>query len=267
MHLPALPELALAPLTVGRPPSGEVAAAAAAAGFGRVGLTLRLPDGGIADEVTDARARRRLRSRLDDLGVRVLDVGVLALGPEQPARGDDALVEAAAELGADLLVALVREEHPGRAAERLAAAGATAAAAGLRIGVEPMPYSACRTLGAARALVAASGVPGAGVVLDVLHLFRSGAGVGDLAGLDPAEVVLVQLCDGRATAPPPSRLRAEALGDRCYPGRGELPVHDVLAALPEGPPVTVEAPVAADAGRPAADRARAAASALAALRG
>ena len=266
VHLPDLQHVALAPLTVGRPAAHEVASAAAAAGFGRVGLTLRLPDGGPTPEVTDARARRRLRRHLDDLGLRVLDAGVLVLAPEAGPADDAALAEAAADLGADRLVALVRDDHPRRAAERLAAACTTAAAAGLRVGVEFMPYSACRTLPAARALVGASGAAGAGVVVDVLHLFRSGGTVADLAEVEPAEIVLVQLCDGRAAAPPPSVLRAEALGDRCYPGRGRLPVRDLLAALPEGSPVTVEAPVAADAGRPPAERARAAAAALADLR-
>lgn len=266
MLLPPLRDVGLGPLTVGRPPCQDLVEAAAAAGFGRVGLTLRLPDGAAAPEVADARSRRRLRARLDDLGVRVLDAGVVVLAPEAVPAEDEALVEAAAELGADRLVALVRDADPARAAGRLAAACATAATAGLRVGVEPMPYSACRTLAAARELVTGSGAPGAGVVVDVLHLFRSGGTAADLDGLAAAEVVLVQLCDGRAAAPPPSRLREEALGDRCYPGRGGLPVRDVLAALPDGVPLTVEAPVAADAGRTPAERARSAAAALTALR-
>ena len=267
MQLPALADVGLAPLTAGRPPAEELVAAAAAAGFGRMGLTLRLPDGGLGPAVTDAHARRRLRAFADDSGVRVLDAGVLLLAPEAGPADDGPLVEAAAELGADRIVALVRDEDPARAADRLAGVCATAAAAGLRVGVEPMPYSACRTLADARALVAASGAAQAGVVVDVLHLFRSGGVAADLRGLTAAEVVLVQLCDALAGAPPPDRLRAEALGDRRYPGLGELPVHDVLAALPDGVPVTVEAPVAADAHRSAAARARAAAAAYEELRG
>ena len=262
MRLPLLSGTGLAPLTVGRPPADELVAAAAAAGFGRVGLTLHLPDGGPTPEATDAPRRRRLRRRLDDLGLRALDAGVLVVGPGTSPDDAARLVEAAADLGADRLVAMVRDEDPGRATARLAAACATAAAAGLRVGVEPMPYSACRTTAAARALAAAAG---AGVVVDVLHLVRSGGGAADLAGLDPAEVVLVQLCDAPAAAPPASRLREEALGDRRYPGQGELPLRELLAALPDGVPVTVEAPVAADAGRPAAERARAAAVAMTAL--
>jgi sugar phosphate isomerase/epimerase len=265
VQLPDLREIALAPLTLGRPPAGELAAAASAAGFGRIGLTLRLPDGDPAAVASDAAGRRALRARLDALGLRVLDAGVLVLAPGTES-GDEPLVEAAADLGADRLVALVRDGEPVRAAGRLAAAAATAGAAGLRVGVEPMPYTPCRTLGAARALVAASGSSDAGVVVDVLHLFRSGGTAADLAGLDAAGIVLVQLCDGPAAAPPAHRLREEALTDRRHPGRGELPVREVLAALPDGVPLTVESPVAAEAGRSPVERARAAAAALEDLR-
>ena len=41
----ALADVALAPLTVGRPEPEVLVAAAAAAGFGMVGLTLHPPDG------------------------------------------------------------------------------------------------------------------------------------------------------------------------------------------------------------------------------
>ena len=100
----------------------------------------------------------------------------------------------------------------------------------------------------------------------MLHLFRSGGSAGDLAGLDAAEIVLAQVCDAVAAAPPPHLLRAEALTDRRHPGQGELPLHEVLAALPDGA-LTVESPVAAEAGLPPVERARAAAAALDALRG
>ena len=76
---------------------------------------------------------------------------------------------------------MVRDSEAGRAADRLAAAAGTAADAGVRIGVEPMPCTACRTPAAAVALLEASGAPAAGVVVDVLHLYRSGGSAADLA--------------------------------------------------------------------------------------
>jgi sugar phosphate isomerase/epimerase len=260
-------DVALAPLTVGRPDPEVLVRAAAGAGFRRVGLTLHLPDGGPLPHVTDAAARRRLRALLDDAGVAALDAGVVVLSPATDPDGVARVCDAAAELGADRLIAMVREPDPGRAAALLAAVAATAGDAGLGVGVEFMPYTACRGLADAAALVEASGASDAGIVVDVLHLFRSGGSAADLAGLDPGRVLLLQLCDAPRTAPPPERLREEALSDRRYPGEGELPLADVLAAVPAGTPLTVECPVAADATLPAAERARAAATAVRALLG
>jgi sugar phosphate isomerase/epimerase len=110
--------------------------------------------------------------------------------------------------------------------------------------------------------VAAVDVPFAGLVVDVLHLYRSGGSAAELAAVDPATVSLVQLCDAPRQAPPAARLREEALTDRRYPGEGELPLADVLAAVPPGAQLSIEAPVARDAGRSPAERAAAAATAL-----
>jgi sugar phosphate isomerase/epimerase len=258
-------DIALAPLTVGRPAPAVLVRAAAAAGFGRVGLTLWRPDGEQERLCRDSAGRTELSAGLDEAGVQALDAGVVTLRPGLDLGEVERFVEAAADVGADRLIALHRDGPPAHAAEQLAAVCALADGAGLLVAVEFMPYTACRTVDDATSLVAASGAPNAGLVVDVLHLYRSGGSASDLVGLDPALIVLVQLCDARRAAPPRDRLRAEALTDRRYPGQGELPLADVLAALPAGAALTVEAPVSADAERSPEDRARTAAAATRAL--
>lgn len=258
-------DVALAPLTLGRPEPTALVDAAAGAGFRRVGMTLWPPDGSPSPVVLESGPRTRLIARLDDAGVSVLDAGVVTLHPHLDLDDVARFVEAAAHLGADRLVVLHREGPAEAAAAQLAAVCAVAAEAGLRVGVEFMPYTACRTVHEATALVAASGAWNAGLVVDVLHLYRSGGSAADLGSLEPARIVLVQLCDARSSAPPPDQLRTEALTDRRYPGEGELPLSDVLAALPPDVPLTVESPVAADAERPPGHRARAAAAAVRAV--
>lgn len=101
--------------------------------------------------------------------------------------------------------------------------------------------------------------------MDALHLHRSGGTPADLATRRDVPILLAQLCDARSQSPPRHRLREESLGDRLYPGQGALPLADLLAALPAGVPITVEAPVAADIDLSALERAERAAAALAAL--
>jgi sugar phosphate isomerase/epimerase len=260
-------DVALAPLTVGRPSPGRLVTAAATAGFRRVGLTLWVPDGTespgcVSSPCTSAADRRTLRSHLDASGVSVLDVGVVVLSPSLDLDRVAGLVETASALGSDRLVVMNRDDVPGRAAANLHAVCSLAAPAGMRVGIEFMPYTATRTLREATALVTAAAAPNAGLIVDLLHLYRSGGTADDLAGLPPEAVHLVQLCDARRQAPPAADLRAEALADRLYPGEGKLPLRTVLAALPRNVCTTVEAPVARHADRSPAYRAMAAAVAL-----
>jgi sugar phosphate isomerase/epimerase len=256
---------ALAPLTVGRPAPAVLVAAAAAGGFDQVGLTLWTPGAGAPAQLcSDGRLRRSLRRQLDGSGVAALDVGVVVLSAELDQGEVARTLECGRELGADRVIVMNQDPEPGRAVAALAAVCDQAAQLELLVGVEFMPYSASRTLAQAVALVAATAAPTAGVVLDLLHLHRSGS-VPQLAALDPRLVHLVQLCDGHQKAPAANRLREEALGDRLYPGHGGLLVPELEPFLSPGVPVTVEAPVRADADRSAAVRARSAAEALGAL--
>ncbi len=255
----------LAPLTVGRPSLEVLVDAADAAGFARVGLTLWVPGGRPAPVCTDPGVRRAAVRTVLRSGVSPLDVGVVTLEPDLDLDSLRRVIDAAGVMGADRLVAMNLDPSPARAATTLAAVCAEAAPAGVSVGVEFMPYTATKTFAEACELVRTAGDPSAGVVVDALHLHRSGGTPADVAAGRTVPVLLVQLCDAHRESPLPDRLREESLGDRLYPGQGDLPLEELLAALPAGVPITVEAPVAADAGRSPRERARRAATALAGL--
>ena len=255
-------DVGLAPLTLGRPAPDVLVTAAAAAGFSRVGLTLWAPGEPLSPVCTRPDGRRTLRTHLDAAGVAVTDVGVVVLSPALDLQQVAALIGTGRALGADQVLVLDLDDDRRRALGRFRAVCDLAGQAGLQVVVEFMPYSATRTLAEAAALVAAADVPFAGVVVDVLHLYRSGGSAADVAAVAPGTVRLVQLCDATREAPPAERLREEALTDRRYPGEGELPLPELLAVVPPGARLTVEAPVARHADRSPAERAAAAAAAL-----
>jgi sugar phosphate isomerase/epimerase len=129
-----------------------------------------------------------------------------------------------------------------------------------------MVFSAIKTVQAADRVVLAAAHPAAGVLVDPLHLRRSGGSPADVAPLvadHPSRYPYAQLCDGPLTGPEGGRpaLYAEAVENRLAAGDGELPLAEMLAALPPGVPLSVETPVAALAQRPPGDRAVAAMSA------
>jgi len=183
---------------------------------------------------------RDVRRRLDATGLVAIDLEPVILG-----RGDDhgeRLVAAAAELGAKHVLMASGGADDARVAERLHALCelAAASAPGLRIVLEFLPIFSVRRLGQAVTIVASVGRPEAGVLVDTLHLARSGGTPTDLAAVDPALLPYVQLADAVADAPTDwEGLRDEALHGRLLPGEGALPLDAMLAAVP-AVPVSVE---------------------------
>jgi sugar phosphate isomerase/epimerase len=68
------------------------------------------------------------------------------------------------------------------------------------------------------------------VLIDNLHLARTGGTVADVAAANPTRLPYVQLCDAPASAP--DQLVVEALDGRLTLGAGELPVSELVDVLP-----------------------------------
>lgn len=245
--------------------------AAAAAGFGGIGLPLR--SGALKPLLTEIVGEpgliRGLRDACTGAGIRIFDVEALVLG-HLPAPEDLAqLFDTAATLGASRVSCLGYEaQHgPGTIAthpmtEEFARLCATAAGFDLTVAVEFMAFRAIGSLAAARTLIEAVGAPNAGIVLDALHVQRTGATVAEIADLPVGMVSHLQLCDARLTAPAPAALAQEARADRLLPGEGVIPLTAILAALPQGTPVSLEIPSAQLMTLSVAERARVGAASI-----
>jgi sugar phosphate isomerase/epimerase len=253
-------ELALAQLTVLGASPLDTIDAAADAGFDAV--TLRIADGTDAanplldDPVLRARAAARLRER----GVSLLDVEVIRLRPDGPAAPVPALLDAAAQLGARHVLVVGQDPDLDRTADAFAALSVQAAEHGVRAVLEFMVFNSVATLADAWAIVDAAD-PSAGVLVDPLHLARSGGAPDEVAALAaraPSRFPYAQLCDAPAVAPGSGRraLFDEAVADRRLPGDGALPLGALLAALPPATPLSLEVPTPAFAGLGARERAR-----------
>jgi sugar phosphate isomerase/epimerase len=198
----------------------------------------------------------------------VLEVGVFPIKPRMDWPAIEAVIEFSGRIGARHLVCPVEDRDLERRAASLARLCDVATVHGLDALVEFNPYSACTSLGEAVALVERAGRANAALVIDALHLSRSGGGPEDLAGVRPDLLRLVHLCD----APPPpagtlsiEELRAESRTARLLPGEGSLRLDRLLEVLPADIGISIEAPSAAHAHLPATERARRARDATRAL--
>jgi sugar phosphate isomerase/epimerase len=188
--------------------------------------------------------------------VSVLEVSNIVLDATFSIEEARAFAIFAEAVGARVLQVVGWDEVVDRATENLALVADLAADVGVDVVVEFMPYSQTKTLGDAMGLITAIDKANVKLLLDSLHLFRSGGSVADVAGVDPARFGVIQLSDAPLKAPAFEDLRPESVGNRLVPGTGELPLHKLLAVLPDGLPISLEVPCAAVADLPHVDQAR-----------
>jgi sugar phosphate isomerase/epimerase len=253
-------ELSLAALSLLHRPPVQVVRVAGAAGFSSIGLRVAaIPGSGVDNDlVGNAAKRREVRTAMDDAGVRLLDAEIFRFSPaDGVATPEEPTLAAAGELGARFVGVISYEADLGRAAELLARLAGRAEAYGLSCLLEFMGFSGIRTLADARTVVDRSGAANAHVLVDALHVARTGTSVDELARLEPRYLPMAQICDAAHgdVEHDPVKARAEAVSARLDPGTGVLPLHDVIRALPAAIPLSVEVPC--PAGRDAYEHARA----------
>lgn len=185
---------------------------------------------------------RDVRQALADNGVSLsLGEGFLIMSGREIAdqAGD---MDILAELGAPIVNVVSIEGDAARADDQFALFARMAAERGLDASVEYMPAMPIGTLAAARDLVARSGQPNARVLLDAMHLYRSGGSTEDVALLDPGLIGYAQICDVPLISTHDD-YSIEARFDRRIAGEGELPLRDFVNALPQGCTIGLEVPM------------------------
>ena len=210
--------------------------AAAAAGFDAAGLWF---DAATWTSATTSGVQRALAAT----GIGALDIEPLIYG-----RGDlpvEALLDAAAATGARFVLtcsgpAAVDDFLP--QFESLCALAADRAPQAT-ITLEFLPIFTVGSLASAIDVVSRVGAPNSGILVDTLHLSRSGSTPAELAAAvaaQPGLVPYLQLADAPAAIPADrTALRDEALNGRLLCGDGVLPIDDVVSAVP-GAPLSVE---------------------------
>ena len=235
----------------------DVLQAAALAGFGAAGLRISGRKPGDAWPSVDARPRafEELAGQARALGVRPSSISGFYMAAQTEMPHLLANVEAARRIGAPLISQGCFEPDRARLRAMLRDYGQAAHEAGLRIALEFMPMSDLKTLPETLELIAHCGLDNIGLLIDTLHLARSGGTAQDSAATDPQRIYLTQICDAPAQLASGSTLYDEAMTGRLYPGDGQLDLAGYLRALPADSEIECETPAVADAALPLAERA------------
>jgi sugar phosphate isomerase/epimerase len=239
-----LPLLSLAPLTVLDADPISLIEAAAEASFDAVGLRLvpPLPTDSIVPIVGNLPLQRAIEARSRNTGVRIFDIEAIWLMPHTNIADLLPALDLAAALGAGYVSSVGHDADWSRLRDNFGDLCVAARERGLRVMLEFIPYARCASLAEAHRLLLAVSQVNAGLLVDALHLSRSGGNPADLAGYDGSLFSYMHLCDAPERPPAAEQLRDEAREGRLYPGEGELWLTDFLAAFPAGTPIAIEAP-------------------------
>ena len=198
------------------------------AGWPAVGIWF---DGQIWDDKTS----QEVRQRLDDTGIVALDIEPIIPSVD----GNDfaeQLIEAAAIIGAQHILFTSRLKDQARTTERYQQVCELAEPHGIKVVCEFLPIFPLNTLSMAAEIVGTSGASTGGVLIDNLHLSRSGSAIDEVKAMPINLFPYLQICDAPAQSPTNfGGLLDEALNGRLCPGEGSLPIVELLNAIPAVP--------------------------------
>lgn len=238
--------LGLAHLTILEVPPLELVDLAAAAGFHRIGLRLQPAFAGSQFYRLRAgsAASREMQRRLRDTGVQVYDIEFLSLNEHFDVSHYAALLEDAQALGAQRLSVCGDDANEARLVASFASLCEQAQKHGLGVDLEYMAWREVACFEDALAIVLGAGCANGGVLIDTLHLWRTGGSPLDVQRAPPGVIRSIQLSDAQTRSAPTTREAqiAEGRCGRLPPGQGALPLKDLLLELPADTALSVEAP-------------------------
>lgn len=214
----------------------DIVEAAAAAGFDAAGLWVEPAE-------WTAQTTREVRSAMAATGMPVLDVEVIWLKPDSAMDDHRKVIDVGAELGARNVLCVSSEPDHAATAARLAELCRHAEGSGMRVALEFGVFTEVRNLASALAVLDAVAHPLRALLIDPIHVDRSGSRIEDIARIDPGLIPYAQFCDARGQRPDPADFDAviiDAIDLREQCGEGALPLAALLDALPPQVPLSIE---------------------------
>ena len=190
----------------------------------------------------DPALRKEMVAAMRDRGV------TIALGEGMSVRGgmdirdksaDLAIME---ELGVTRVNTVSLDQDLGRSIDQFGILAEMAAERGIETTVEISPGTTIGDLDTALYVVKAVDRSDFRILIDTMHLVRSGSSADDLAAVDPDVIGYIQISDA-PLIPVIDDYMAESMFERKIPGTGELPLRDILTVLPRDLVIGLEVPV------------------------
>ena len=187
-----------------------------------------------------ASTSREVKKRIDDTGIEIVDMEVVRLG-----RGDDNgkfLIDAAYEVGAKNILVVSSLSSAQETADRISQLCSQAEDGNICVCLEFMKFTNVKNLSDALEIVGLVDAPNVGILLDLLHVVRSGTSFNEIRACDPKLFPYVQWCDGTRNPVGWSNadLVTDALDDRLIPSEGKLNASEFESLFGKDIPFSIE---------------------------
>jgi sugar phosphate isomerase/epimerase len=235
----------LAHLTAMALPPVDLIEVASRTGYEYVGLRLsRVTDAEpLYPLITSKTAMAATKAKLAATGVKVWDVELARMDPSLDAEHFFPMLDATAELGAKHVICQLPDPDRARAHARFATLCDYAKPLGITISLEFPWWTETGNLETATTALNTVKRDNAGMLIDMLHFFRSNSSHDALKKLPREWFHFAHVCDGPASiAPGMDSILHEARSHRLFPGDGAFGVKDILACLPDPITYTLEIP-------------------------
>lgn len=246
MYLVENPPLGLAHFSVIGVPPLELVGLAADIGYAAIGLRLHpaFPGAPTYEVPANSESSREMQRRMQGDGVSVYDIEFVTIDADFSASALRPMLEAANALGARRLSVCGDDPDQSRLVANFVALCDLAAEFDMGIDLECMAWRTVSSLPLAVQIVEAAACPNGGVLVDALHLSRTGGAPAALRDIAPGLIQSAQLCDAHAERPLGNEaIIREARSQRLLPGTGALPLRELVAALPDHAVLSVEVPL------------------------
>lgn len=239
----------------------ETVRVAGLAGFRNVGIRMcgrYVGDDSFVNVINNGPVIAEIKAELAAQDVSLSNVSAFQFYPGLTMSHLESVVDTTAELGASTIVVNSFMEDSAHFADLFARYAECAAGRGIALALEFLPYSQVKSMEDALSITRGSGMSNVGILVDMLHLDRSGGSLASLSQVPRDDIVFAQICDaGRGKSNPSGEdLMTEARTARMPLGAGDLPLFDFMDALPEDIELEYEVANAADRDLSPIDRAR-----------
>lgn len=214
----------------------ETICAAATGGFDAVGLW-------VEPESWTAATTRDCRAALADSGLELLDVEVIWIKPDGDIAAHKAVIDIGAELGAKHVLCVSSDPDMDATAVALADLCRHAEDSKIRVALEFGIFTEVKNLTMAMAVLDRVAHPLRALLIDPIHVDRSGTTAAQIAAIPRELIPYAQFCDAPAKRPDPGNfdeIITDAIDLREQCGEGELDLAEIYSALPPGITLSIE---------------------------